>query len=98
MAFSTAVFMDPQGEARQILAAVLELLAARRAQDAARGVVPTPVPVVAEEEGPDEDPRAEDQSALVRSRAKLLELEPVLIVPGHGPAFRPTAQHRGVRG
>src|SRR6476660_5557829 len=47
------------------------------------------------EEGPAEDPRAEDQAALVRSRAKLLELEPVLIVPGHGPAFRPTDQHRG---
>ena len=47
------------------------------------------------EEGPAEDPRAEDQSALVRSRAKLLELEPVLIVPGHGPAFRPTDHHGG---
>jgi glyoxylase-like metal-dependent hydrolase (beta-lactamase superfamily II) len=45
------------------------------------------------EEGPAEDPRAEDQAALLRSRAKLLELEPVLIVPGHGPAFRPTAAH-----
>ena len=40
------------------------------------------------EEGPVVDPRAEDQAVLERSRARLLELEPVLIVPGHGPAFR----------
>jgi glyoxylase-like metal-dependent hydrolase (beta-lactamase superfamily II) len=43
------------------------------------------------ERGPVLDPRAEDQAALDRSRAKLLELEPVLIVPGHGAPFRPSA-------
>ena len=42
------------------------------------------------EEGPAQDPRAEDQAALQRSREKLLELGPALIVPGHGPAFRPS--------
>lgn len=31
-----------------------------------------------------QDPLAEDQAALERSRARLLELEPSLIVPGHG--------------
>jgi glyoxylase-like metal-dependent hydrolase (beta-lactamase superfamily II) len=39
--------------------------------------------------GPAEDPRAEDQATLDRSRAALLELEPALIVPGHGAPFRP---------
>ena len=41
------------------------------------------------EDGPATDPRAEDQAALERSRAALLELEPALIVPGHGAPFRP---------
>src|SRR5262245_35434411 len=45
------------------------------------------------ESGPALDPRAEDQAALDRSRAALLELEPVLIVPGHGAPFRPGAGH-----
>ncbi|MDH2416672.1 MBL fold metallo-hydrolase [Nocardioides sp. CER19] len=43
------------------------------------------------EHGPATDPRAEDQEALDRSRARLLELDPVLIVPGHGAPFRPEA-------
>jgi glyoxylase-like metal-dependent hydrolase (beta-lactamase superfamily II) len=41
--------------------------------------------------GPAMDPRAEDQAALARSRAALLELQPVLIVPGHGEPFSPEA-------
>jgi len=41
------------------------------------------------EHGPAEDPLAEDQAALERSRARLLELPPSLIVPGHGAPFRP---------
>ena len=41
------------------------------------------------EHGPAEDPLAQDQSMLERSRAALLELEPALIVPGHGAPFRP---------
>jgi glyoxylase-like metal-dependent hydrolase (beta-lactamase superfamily II) len=41
------------------------------------------------EQGPAQDPLAEDQAALERSRARLLELEPSLIVPGHGAPFRP---------
>ncbi len=41
--------------------------------------------------GPLIDPLAEDQAALERSRAAVLELEPVLIVPGHGEPFRPGA-------
>jgi glyoxylase-like metal-dependent hydrolase (beta-lactamase superfamily II) len=41
--------------------------------------------------GPATDPRAEDQAALDRSRAALLELEPALIVPGHGAPFGPDA-------
>ena len=45
------------------------------------------------EDGPAQDPLAEDQAALERSRARLLELEPVLIVPGHGAPFRPGAAH-----
>jgi glyoxylase-like metal-dependent hydrolase (beta-lactamase superfamily II) len=43
------------------------------------------------EQGPAQDPRAEDQAALERSRAALLELSPALIVPGHGAPFRPDA-------
>ena len=46
------------------------------------------------EEGPAQDPLAEDQSALERSRARLLELEQSLIVPGHGAPFRPGPAHR----
>ena len=41
------------------------------------------------QDGPAVDPLAEDQQALERSRAALLALEPVLIVPGHGAPFRP---------
>ncbi|GAA1975211.1 hypothetical protein GCM10009798_40560 [Nocardioides panacihumi] len=43
------------------------------------------------EQGPAIDPRAEDQEALERSRAAVLELGPVLIVPGHGAPFRPSS-------
>jgi glyoxylase-like metal-dependent hydrolase (beta-lactamase superfamily II) len=39
--------------------------------------------------GPAEDPRATDRPALHASREKLLALEPVRVVPGHGPAFVP---------
>jgi glyoxylase-like metal-dependent hydrolase (beta-lactamase superfamily II) len=40
------------------------------------------------EQGPLIDPLAEDQDRLDRSRARLLELTPALIVPGHGAPFR----------
>ncbi len=40
-------------------------------------------------EGPAEDPLAEDQELLERSRAKLLALALALIVPGHGAPFAP---------
>jgi glyoxylase-like metal-dependent hydrolase (beta-lactamase superfamily II) len=40
-------------------------------------------------DGPVVDPRAEDQGELERSRARLLALEPALIVPGHGAPFQP---------
>ena len=39
-------------------------------------------------EGPADDPLAEDPEALRRSRARILAIAD-LIVPGHGPAFRP---------
>jgi glyoxylase-like metal-dependent hydrolase (beta-lactamase superfamily II) len=39
-------------------------------------------------EGPAEDPLGTDQAALHQSRARILEVATV-IVPGHGPAFRP---------
>jgi glyoxylase-like metal-dependent hydrolase (beta-lactamase superfamily II) len=42
------------------------------------------------EQGPTQDPLAEDQAVLERSRAKLLGLKPSLIVPGHGAPFRPS--------
>ncbi|HEY7044928.1 MAG TPA: MBL fold metallo-hydrolase [Nocardioidaceae bacterium] len=47
------------------------------------------------EDGPAADPLAEDQAALERSRARLLELEPLLIVPGHGAPF---PAHRSAAG
>ena len=40
---------------------------------------------------PDEDPYAPDMDVLRRSRERILELEPALIVPGHGPGFAPGA-------
>lgn len=40
------------------------------------------------ERGPAEDPFSPDQAALARSRAKILQVAS-LIVPGHGPSFRP---------
>jgi glyoxylase-like metal-dependent hydrolase (beta-lactamase superfamily II) len=39
--------------------------------------------------GPAIDPLAADQELLDRSRARLLALEPVIIVPGHGSPFAP---------
>jgi len=41
---------------------------------------------------PTEDPYATDPAALHASRARILELEPHLIVPGHGGPFEPGAQ------
>jgi glyoxylase-like metal-dependent hydrolase (beta-lactamase superfamily II) len=41
------------------------------------------------QEGPPEDPFATDPKALHANRMRVLELEPALIVPGHGAAFRP---------
>ena len=40
-------------------------------------------------EGPDVDPLGADQDELEASRAAVLALGPVRIVPGHGPAFVP---------
>jgi glyoxylase-like metal-dependent hydrolase (beta-lactamase superfamily II) len=40
-------------------------------------------------EGPEVDPLAADQQQLEASRARVLALHPVLIVPGHGAAFAP---------
>ena len=42
-------------------------------------------------EGPVVDPLAADQDLLVRSRAELLALKPILIIPGHGAPFDPSA-------
>ena len=41
-------------------------------------------------EGPSVDPLAEDQELLERSRARLLALEPAVIIPGHGTPFPPS--------
>ena len=38
--------------------------------------------------GPADDPLGTDQAALHQSRAKILAMATV-VVPGHGPAFRP---------
>jgi glyoxylase-like metal-dependent hydrolase (beta-lactamase superfamily II) len=44
---------------------------------------------------PEQDPLAWDQGALERSRARILGIADV-VVPGHGPAFRPSGNiHRG---
>lgn len=40
---------------------------------------------------PVQDPLAWDQAALERSRARILEIADI-VVPGHGPAFRPAEQ------
>jgi glyoxylase-like metal-dependent hydrolase (beta-lactamase superfamily II) len=42
-------------------------------------------------EGPAEDPYG-DQELLSRYRAAVLDRDPALIVPGHGPAFAPSAE------
>jgi|ERR1035437_6501082 glyoxylase-like metal-dependent hydrolase (beta-lactamase superfamily II) len=41
-------------------------------------------------EGPEVDPRAVDQELLEASRATVLALNPIQIIPGHGPAFSPS--------
>jgi glyoxylase-like metal-dependent hydrolase (beta-lactamase superfamily II) len=41
-------------------------------------------------EGPVIDPLAEDSDLLQRSRARLLALEPAMIMPGHGAPFPPS--------
>lgn len=40
--------------------------------------------------GPEIDPLANDQERLEQSRAIVLGLSPVMIIPGHGPAFEPS--------
>jgi glyoxylase-like metal-dependent hydrolase (beta-lactamase superfamily II) len=40
--------------------------------------------------GPETDPLANDQERLEQSRAIVLGLSPVMIIPGHGPAFEPS--------
>jgi glyoxylase-like metal-dependent hydrolase (beta-lactamase superfamily II) len=50
------------------------------------------------QEGPAEDPLAEDQDVLALSRAKLLALAPALIVPGHGAPFAPADLAPGAMG
>jgi glyoxylase-like metal-dependent hydrolase (beta-lactamase superfamily II) len=42
-------------------------------------------------EGPADDPFAPDRDQLRRSRERVLEMAPALVVPGHGPAFVPDA-------
>lgn len=44
------------------------------------------------EQGPALDRRAESQAALNVSRAKVLGLQPALVVPGHGAPFVPSGQ------
>lgn len=39
--------------------------------------------------GPEVDPRASDQAMLESSRARVLALDPVTIIPGHGAPFSP---------
>ncbi len=46
-------------------------------------------------EGPGTDPLAEDQALLERSRTRLLERSPALIVPGHGEPFNPAGLRTG---
>ena len=41
--------------------------------------------------GPEEDELATDSPAQHANRRRVLDLSPVLIVPGHGPAFAPDA-------
>jgi len=41
-------------------------------------------------EGPEVDPRAVDQSLLESSRATVLALAPMMIIPGHGAPFAPS--------
>src|SRR5215469_8156919 len=48
-------------------------------------------------EGPAVDPLAEDQELLARSRAKLLALQPAMIMPGHGAPFPPSELAAEVR-
>jgi glyoxylase-like metal-dependent hydrolase (beta-lactamase superfamily II) len=42
-------------------------------------------------DGPELDPFSGDQSVLDASRSSILALNPVMIIPGHGSAFRPSA-------
>jgi glyoxylase-like metal-dependent hydrolase (beta-lactamase superfamily II) len=42
-------------------------------------------------DGPPEDPRATDLAALHTNRERVIALDPVTLVPGHGPAFTPGA-------
>jgi glyoxylase-like metal-dependent hydrolase (beta-lactamase superfamily II) len=48
-------------------------------------------------EGPAIDPLAEDQELLERSRARLLALQPAMIMPGHGKPFPPSELNSEVR-
>lgn len=41
--------------------------------------------------GPADDPFSPDRAALRANRTRILDLQPALIIPGHGPAFAPDA-------
>jgi glyoxylase-like metal-dependent hydrolase (beta-lactamase superfamily II) len=43
-----------------------------------------------DESGPDEDPYAPDPLVLRASRDRILGLEPILVIPGHGAPFAPS--------
>jgi glyoxylase-like metal-dependent hydrolase (beta-lactamase superfamily II) len=44
------------------------------------------------QQGPADDPMAQDRSQLRDQRARVLDLQPSLIIPGHGAPFVPGAQ------
>ncbi len=43
-------------------------------------------------DGPADDPFAPDRAQLATSRGRILDLDPLRIVPGHGPAFAPDSE------
>lgn len=46
-------------------------------------------------EGPEIDPLAVDRLLLVQSRKAILDVRPVLIIPGHGAPFTPSGVLEG---
>jgi glyoxylase-like metal-dependent hydrolase (beta-lactamase superfamily II) len=99
--YDGSLWLEHDGDGHQLSESVRVIETPGHAQECAALLVDTAEGTVAlthawwfADMTPVEDPLAWDQAALERSRARLLQVADV-IVPGHGPAFRPDRRTQG---